>query len=184
MFLNIAFLIAAIVIGGINVNALPLLSDRGIDRGVAAVIVGLIGATVAIARLISGYWLDRFSGSRVAFVMLSVPAGACLILSAAGANLPLCALAIILIGFAAGAEHDIAAYFAARYFGRRHYGAIYGLMYSLYTFGSGVGPPLAGAVYDKTGNYQAALYAGAVLFLLAAVFVGTLGAYPRTDEPL
>lgn len=179
-----AFLIAAIVIGGINVNALPLLTDRGIDRSVAAAIVGLIGVTVTIARLISGYLLDQFPGSRVAFVMLSVPAGACLILSAAGANLPLCALAIILIGFAAGAEHDIAAYFAARYFGRRHYGAIYGLMYTLYTFGSGVGPPLAGAVFDRTGNYQAALYAGAILFLLAAVFVGTLGAYPRTDEPL
>jgi predicted MFS family arabinose efflux permease len=177
-----AFFVAALVIGGINVNALPLLTDRGIERGTAAAVVGLIGATVTIGRLISGYFLDLFAGSRVAFVMLSAPALACLLLVISGANLPLSALAIILIGFAAGAEHDIAAYFTARYFGRRHYGAIYGLAYTLYTFGSGVGPPLAGAVFDATGSYQPALYAGAALFLAAAALVGTLGAYPKEGE--
>ena len=178
-----AFLLAAVVIGAINVNALPLLTDRGIERRTAAAVVGLIGATVTVGRLISGYFLDLFHGPRVAFVMLGAPALACIILSASGTNLPLSAVAIILIGFAAGAEHDIAAYFTARYFGRRHYGAIYGLLYTLYTFGSGIGPPLAGWAFDATGSYETALYAGAALFLIAAALVGTLGAYPRESQP-
>jgi MFS family permease len=89
---------------------------------------------------------------------------------------------ILLIGLAAGAEHDIAAYFAARYFGRRHFGAIYGLLYTLYTFGAGVGPPLAGAVFDGTGICVTALYGGAALFLVAAAFFGTLGASPGASQ--
>jgi MFS family permease len=180
--MSTAFFIAAVVIGGINVNALPLLTDRGIERGTAAAIAGLIGAMVAIGRLISGYLLDVFPGPRVAFVMLGAPAAASVLLAVSGNNLMLCGVAILLIGLAAGAEHDIAAYFAARYFGRRHFGAIYGLLYTLYTFGAGVGPPLAGAVFDRTGSYVTALYGGAALFLLAAAFVGTLGAYPRESR--
>lgn len=68
-----------------------------------------------------------------------------------------------MVGCAAGAEHDIAAYFAARYFGLKHFGAIYGLLYTLYNVGAGLGPPLAGAA----------------LCFGAALLVGTLGAYPR-----
>lgn len=173
-----AFTIAALVIGGINVNALPLLTDRGIERGTAAAVVGLVGATVSVGRLVSGYFLDRYRGSRVAFVMLGGPACACVLLATAGSQVGLCAAAIIMIGFAAGAEHDVAAYFASRYFGRLHFGAIYGLMYTLYNLGAGLGPPLAGAAFDTLGNYSAALYVGSALFAVAALLVGTLGPYP------
>lgn len=174
-----AFFVAAVVLGGVNVNVLPLLTDRGISATTAAAIAGLIGATVTVGRLISGYFLDIFSGTKVAFVMLAAPAAACWMLTNPSLSLELSALAIIMIGFAAGAEHDIAAYFTARYFGRKAYGAIYGLLYTLYTFGSGIGPLIAGSVFDITGSYVPALYAGAALFLLAAALVGSLGAYPK-----
>ena len=179
----LAFFIAATVIGGLNVNMLPLLTDRGINLVTAAAITGLIGATVTIGRLVSGYFLDIFHGPRVAMVMLGAPAIACFVLVGSGNNVLLSAMAIILIGFAAGAEHDIAAYFTARYFGRKHYGAIYGLLYTLYTFGSGIGPLIAGAIFDLSGSYIPALYGGALLFLLAALLIGTLGSYPREHVP-
>ena len=170
------------MIGAINVNALPMLTDRGINVSTAANITGLIGGTVTVGRLVSGYLLDVFPGSRVACVMLGTPALACLILGVSGNNLFWCSLAIILIGFAAGAEHDIAAYFTARYFGRAHYGAIYGLAYTLYTFGAGIGPPIAGKIFDVTGTYRTALQGGAILFLLAALLVGDLGPYPKESQ--
>jgi MFS family permease len=175
----VAFFIAAVVIGSINVHSISLLTDRGIDRTAAAAVAGLLGLTVVFGRLISGYFLDGFPGSRVAFVMLAIPALACVMLANSGANLYLCGLAIIMVGLAAGAEHDIAAFFGARYFGRRHYGAVYGLLYTIYTLGSGMGPPLAGWVFDTTGSYELALYGGAVIFLVAAVMTGLLGPYPK-----
>ena len=180
--MSIAFALAAAAIGAINVHTFPLLTDRGIDRGTAAALAGLVGLTVTAGRLVTGYFLDIFPAAKVAFVMLAAPALGCGVLVVAGDNLWLCSMSIVLVGFVAGAEHDIVAYLTARYFGRRHFGAVFGLFYALYTLGSGLSPALAGKVFDVTGSYDLALYAGVPIFLVAAVLAGTLGAYPIQDS--
>ncbi len=174
--MSLSFFVAAVAISAINVNALPLLMDRGIDRTTAAALGGLIGIAVTMGRLISGYFLDIFRGPLVAMVMFALPAIACALLIVSGSNLFVCGLAIILVGLCGGAEHDIAAYFTAKYFGRRHFGAIYGLLYTLYGVGAGIGPFLAGMSFDKTGSYAVALVAGAVFFAAAALLIVTLRA--------
>ena len=40
----------------------------------------------------------------------------------------LAALAIMVLGMAAGVEYDLMAYLVSRYFGLRHYAAIYGAL--------------------------------------------------------
>jgi MFS family permease len=87
-----------------------------------------------------------------------------------------------VFGFAAGAEFDIAAYFVTRYFGRLNYGAIYGLLYTIFVLGSAVTPPLAGAVFDKYQTYDPALVAGIGIFIVAAILCGTLGPYPKETD--
>ena len=102
----------------------------------------------------------------------------------AGNNVLICALAIMIFGLAAGAEFDIAAYFVSRYFGRKNYGAIYGLLYTIFVVGSAVTPPMAGKVFDLYQTYDPALMAGIAIFLVAAVLCGTLGPYPKeTYQP-
>jgi MFS family permease len=138
-----------------------------------------------LGRLISGYCLDIFNGAVLAIVMFTIPALACALLAVAGGNLSLCGLAIILVGLAGGAETDIAAYFIAQYFGRRHYGAIYGLFLTLFSVGSGIGPLIVGRIYDATGSYDAGLFGGVAAFLIAALLAGTLrGPKPRTAIPI
>ena len=56
----------------------------------------------------------------------------------------------IALGLAVGAEIDIVAYLTTRYFGFRRYGVIYGWLYGMFIFGTGVGPPLMGAVFDSS----------------------------------
>ena len=191
--MSLAFFFAAIAIAAVLVHALPLLTDRGIDRGTAAMIAGLLGLAFTSGRLISGYFLDIFNGATLAIVMFTIPALACALLAVAGGNLILCGTAIVLIGLAGGAETDIAAYFIAQYFGRRHYGAIYGLFLTLFSVGSGVGPLIVGRVYDMTGSYNSGLYGGVAAFLVAAGLAGTLraprspsypSARPETASPL
>lgn len=178
-----AFFIAAAGIGGVLVHALPLLTDRGIDRGTAAAVAGLLGLSVTLGRVFTGFLLDRFFGPRVAFMMLVMPTFACGLLLVSGDNIFLCGLGIVLVGLAAGAEFDIAAYFVSRYFGRRNYGAIYGLLYTIFVIGSALTPPIAGAVYDNFKSYDPALMAGVFIFLVAAILSGTLGPYPKeTNE--
>ena len=170
----LSFSVVALAIASLIVHCVPLLTDRGIDKTTAAGLAGLFGLAVTGGRLISGYSLDVVPGPLVAFTMFALPALACLLLAVSGSNLWLCGLAIVIVGLAGGAEHDIAAYFCAKYFGRRHYGKIYGLLYTLYGVGSGIGPLITGNVVDETGSYTRALYVGSGLFALTAVLILTL----------
>lgn len=166
--------VVAIAISAINVHAVPLLTDRGIDAGTAAALAGLVGLSVTAGRLVSGFLLDYIRGPVVAFAMFGLPALACLLLAGAGDNLWLCGIAIAIVGLAAGAEHDIAAYLCARYFGRRHYGKVYGLLYTLYGVGAGLGPLVAGWAVDAAGDYRLALHGGSAMFAIAAALILTL----------
>ena len=170
----VSFAIVAVAISAVNVHAVPLLTDRGVTPASAAALAGLIGLAVTGGRLVSGFLLDRMSGPLLAALMFGLPALACLLLVVAGTNLWLCGLAIAVVGLAAGAEHDIAAYFCARYFGRRHYGKIYGLLYTLYGVGAGLGPFIAGWVVGNSGDYRLALHGGSALFAVAAALILTL----------
>jgi MFS family permease len=176
------FFIAAMGVGAMLVHAQPLLQEHGLDRTQAAVVAGLFGLSVTVGRIFTGYLLDHVFGPTVALVMFLAPALACVLLLFAGNNIVVCAIAIIVFGLAAGAEFDIAAYFVARYFGRLNYGAIYGLLYTIFVIGSAVTPPMAGAVFDKYGTYDPALYAGVVIFVVAAILCGTLGPYPKETD--
>ncbi|MDX2142691.1 MAG: MFS transporter [Rhodospirillaceae bacterium] len=180
--MSAGFFIAAMGIGAMLVHALPLLVEHGLERSTAAQVAGLFGLSVTLGRIFTGYLLDRMFGPTVALVMFAAPALGCVMILVAGNNVLVCAAAIVIFGLAAGAEFDIAAYFVARYFGRKNYGAIYGLLYTIFVVGSAVTPPLAGAVFDKYRTYDPALMAGIGIFIIAAILCGTLGAYPKETE--
>lgn len=159
------------------VHLVPLLTDRGFSPGAATAGAGLMGVAVIGGRLIFGTLVDRFHAPYVAACFLPMPAVA-LMLLASGDSTMMILTAILLIGLAAGAEVDLLAYLASRFFGMRHYGAIYGLMLSFFSLGAGVGPTLAGWSFDRTGSYDLALWSGAGLVLVGAALIGTLGPYP------
>jgi len=111
--------------------------------------------------------------------ILSLPAVSCLLL--AGDNLSLQAAmgAAWMLGFAAGAESDLIAYLAGRYFGMRHYGKIYGMLYMSFGIASAVSPAVYGAVRDSHGNYDPILFVAAGCFVFGAVILFGLGRYPE-----
>ena len=85
-----------------------------------------------------------------------------------------------MLGFAAGAESDVIAYLAAKYFGMAHYGRIYGLLYMPFGMGSAISPILYGAVRDATGNYDMMLTAAAGMFAIGGGLLLLMGRYPGT----
>ena len=85
-------------------------------------------------------------------------------------------------GFAAGAESDLIAYLASRYFGMASYGKIYGMLYMPFGLASAISPVLYGRVRDVTGSYDQMLYAAMFLFAAGAVLLITLGRYPTFDS--
>ncbi|MGF7150385.1 putative MFS family arabinose efflux permease [Sphingomonas zeicaulis] len=163
------------------VHLVPLLTDRGFSPGDATAAAGLMGVAVIFGRLIVGSLVDRFHAPYVASCFLPMPALALALLAVSGSTTTTL-LAILLIGLAAGAEVDLLAYLTSRYFGMRHYGAIYGAKLSFFSLGAGIGPALAGWSFDHNGSYDMALWSGAALVLIGAALIGVLGPYPRPEQ--
>ncbi len=177
----LSILCVAIGVGGSITNFQPLLMDRGFEPQQAARIAGVIGVSVIVGRLLAGVLIDHYWAPLVTLPMLALPAVACFLLAQSQVPAAAAILSAVLIGLAAGAETDLVAYLTARYFGLANYGRLYGLQYAVFGFASGISPFLFGKVFDVTGSYQPILYFAAVLFVLGAVALLTLGRYPTFD---
>lgn len=79
---------------------------------------------------------------------------------------------------------DVIAYLAARYFGLKHFGALYGAMVMALSLGTAFGPLGAGAVYDNFGSYSPFLVLTAILMGISAIALFTLGSTPTAEERL
>jgi OFA family oxalate/formate antiporter-like MFS transporter len=66
--------------------------------------------------------------------------------------------AALLLGFSSGAETDLVAYLAGRYFGMANYGRIYGSLYMVFGIASALSPLAYGWVRDSTGSYDPILF--------------------------
>lgn len=180
-------LVAASAIASLSVLALvshmvPMLTDAGLDTSVAAGAAATIGITSTIGRLFEGWLLDRFKGPAIGAISLMVPSLACLLMLFVPPSTGWAFSIALILGIAVGAEVNIFAYFTSRYFGVRHFGVLFGIVYSMVILGGGLGPLLAGTIFDSTGSYD--LVAWIVLPLCAActLLVLTLGPYPEQGE--
>jgi len=171
-------------VAGIIPNLVPLLTDRGLDPATAALFAGFAGLSVMVGRITAGFLLDRYWAPYVAIGFLAIPAAACFLLT--GSTLPsgpVIVLAVMLVGLAAGAEFDLVAFMAGRYFGMKNYGFIYGVQLGGILAATGLAPPTFGHVHGVYGSYDPALLAVGVIFLVAPLFLLTLGRYPDFDAP-
>ncbi len=178
----IGFILVSSVIASLVINLVPLLRDRGMSPEEAAALAGLLGFSILIGRIAIGYLVDRFGGSMVARILLSVTAIGCVLLSLPNAPAFVPVVSVIVIGLATAAEVDLVAYLSSRHFGMRAYGKIYGLQITAFYIGSAGGPLLAGIAYDRFHGYVEVLYTCAAALAVGALIVGTLGKPPNFAE--
>lgn len=180
--LGFGLLFVAAGISGLITNLVPLLIDKGLTANAAAGYAGLIGISVIVGRLLAGFLVDYLWAPLVAAVFLSAPAIAAIILTGHQPSPVLLGLSALIIGLAAGAELDLLAYLCSRYFGLRHYGAIYGGLYVFFSIGAGIAPAGFGRAFDIFGHYNVVLYVVAGMSLVGAVLMLALGRYPQFSE--
>ena len=161
-------------------NGVPVLLGEGFSSVTAASIVGAGGIGSLLGRLIGGVLLDRFEARKVAAISVAVPTLSCCLLLVTEASLPVSIIAFLVIGLAAGAEYDACAYLAARHFGMKHFGALFGVITGLILLSNGLGPAGANLVFDLTGSYEPVIWTAIGLFSSAAVLFASLGPYPET----
>ncbi len=169
--------------GILSGNFVPLLHDRGYSPEAAAALLGVSGLSAMGMRIVVGFGLDIIHGPIFsAIVMLLPAAGVGLLLSHAGAPAPL--FVAIFLGLAIGAEVDMLGFFVSRYFGRRSFGALYGLVFAAFTTGVGTGPALLGFGYDRFHSYDPVLELFLALLVISAALFLPLGTYryPKGSE--
>jgi predicted MFS family arabinose efflux permease len=145
----------------------PLLTDRGISPERAALAASVLGGATLLARLFTGWLLDRCFAPRVAFSILTVAALGTLILAAAQ-SLSTGILGAACIGIGMGGEADITPYLLSRYFGLRSLSTLYGWSWTAYAIAAAIGPIIMGKAFDLTGSYQRLLGELAFMTFVAA----------------
>jgi len=168
--------------GGPVPNLELILKDGGLSPEQALTVTPLIGLAAIIGRLVGGWLLDRIWAPLVGFVILSLPAFSLWYLGSGLLDVGHARLATFTLGFALGIEYDMVAFFVARYFGLRRYGAIYGLLYVCFAAGAGFSPMVFGHNHDTTGNFHAILSASSVALVICAASFLLLGKYRRFDQ--
>jgi MFS family permease len=125
--------------------------------------------------------LDRFPGHVVGACAFLIPVAGCALLLTNGANPASQAAAAAIFGLTVGSEVDVIAYLAAKHFGLKSFGALYGVLQVALAVGTAFGPLAAGAVFDRYGGYTHFLMATIFLMTASTVAVFTLGP-SRLDE--
>jgi predicted MFS family arabinose efflux permease len=168
-------------------GALPnmenILSGDGFSGARITDLTSLIGLSAIAGRLLGGFLLDLFWAPAVAAFILSTPIISLFLLIQPALSTPEAAAAICLIGFAVGVEYDLIAYLVARYFGMRAYTTLYGILYTCFGVGAGFAPFIFGWSFDKEHSYTPILEVAAVLLLLSALSLLTLGRYRNPVTP-
>lgn len=177
-----AFCLIGLSVQSVMLHMVPYLTARGESRQTAVAIQASLWAVLVVGRVSTGWLMDRFFAPRVGFAFLLLPiVGVALLASGASGTVAL--LSAMMVGLAAGAEVDVVAYLTGRYFGLKHYGAIYATYFSAFAFGSGVGPPLTAWAVERFGGYGPVLWSISGVMALAAALLLTLPRFPKLAPP-
>jgi predicted MFS family arabinose efflux permease len=122
--------------------------------------------------------LDRWASGWISGLSLGLPVVSCLMLLDMTPSLSQIAVAVFILGYTNGAALQIITYLTSRYAGMRNFGKIFGVMSSLITLGVGIGPVIAGVIYDNSQSYALLLIGSVLLLSVGGLLVARLGAYP------
>ena len=177
----VAFVLLGTISVGVLANLVPMMVDHGFAPAEAARIAGLSGLAVVVVRGGLGWVLDRvhapFVLAAVAVIAACVP-----LLLAYGEGHAAGYVAAILLGSAIGAEVDFVSYLVRRYFDQAAFGRLYGIAFGLYILGTGIGPVLLGASFDRLGGYRPGLLLFTALGLVAAAAALALPRYAMPER--
>ena len=170
------FVLLAAASSTLLVHQVKILIDQHVSAPRAAAVQSAMGLALIAGRIITGVMLDRM---RAAAVMLIFVAGAALsfALYAAGFAAQLGLVCALFGGLLIGAETDVLGYVVPRYFGRRAFGPIYGVIFAAFQLVSGLAIVAVSASRTQTGSYATALWTIAALMLACAGLLLFLGPY-------
>jgi predicted MFS family arabinose efflux permease len=179
---GISSFVVMVLTQGLMAHLIPILTDAGVSRTNAALLSSLGGLAGIAGKLITGVLLDRFRPNWMGGLTLAAAALTFLLLMDGLRSPTAIVIALIVNGYAAGTKTQITGYLTASYGGMKSFGVVYGVMAALMAAAAGLGPLVAGAVYDTTGGYSLFLLAGAIGCAFGGLLVISLPGYPKFEK--
>ncbi len=127
--------------------------------------IGAIGNTGG--RVLSGWMSDTFGRLNTLRLMVLVSAVALPVFYSFAGQVVLFYLLLVVIYYCYGTLLSVFASTCADFYGTRHMGVNYGLLFSAWGIAGIVGPVIAGRVFDATGDYRQAFFIAAGLAVVA-----------------
>jgi MFS family permease len=178
-----SFIIAAIVFfvmgslsSGLVVLQVPMLIEAGLSPQTAAGLASVVGLSMIVGRIGTGYLLDLYHASSVLTWSILVSSLAAVIF-ALGVTPTTAPFAAALIGLIIGAEFDALSYMIPRYYGHRSFGKIYGAIYAIFQLGAGLGIALISFSRDWLGSFRPSMWVLCGLTILAGLLFSRIGDY-------
>jgi predicted MFS family arabinose efflux permease len=175
-YMAIAFLLVATATNGTIAHAVPLLIDHHVPMQQASRVLSFAGLALIVGRLLSGYLIDRIFAPYIATTFFLIPIIGIALLGSQ-ATVATSMLGIVCVGLGLGAEVDLIAFLLSRYLGLKSFGRLYGLLFAMFSVGSGLGPVIMGKVFDASKSYNGALVMFAVSLVIACACMSLLGPY-------
>ena len=167
--------------GAAGIAMVTLSTSFGLARGLvikeAVLILTAFNLTNGLSRLVSGHLSDLF-GRNVTMTLAFLGAGCAYLLLPLVEGLVSWAVLAAIVGFAFGTLFAVSAPLASDCFGMKHFGAIFGLVFTAYGFIAGaLGPWLSGHLLDAThGDFS-------LVFIYLAIFYFTSALLIRYARP-
>lgn len=175
-FLSIAIFLVSASTYGVMSQIVPISTDKGVATAAAVSLVSAAGLSSVVSRFLVGYLLDRVFAPYASIGIFGL-AGLGLYFMVFGDSVPMLFLGAILIGFGLGAEGDLAAYMASRYFPKLSYGRVLGFVYFAFGQGSAFGIFLLGTIFSLTESYEVAAWILIALVVISIVLMFFMGPY-------
>lgn len=144
------------MLGATTISMVVLSTSYGQSLGFSleSAVMILMGFNIAngIGRLISGYLSDVIGRNTTMSIVFFLSGGAYFVLPHSS-NLLVCSVLAGFVGLSHGTLFTVSAPLVYDCFGFKHFGAIFGLVFTAYGFISGLlGPSLSGYLLDVTGG--------------------------------
>jgi MFS family permease len=149
--------------------------DHGESHVEAATLLGAMGAASIIGRLGIGTLVPRYGLMTLFRASYAGTAAALLIWFGAGGNTAMLWTFAAIFGVVSGAWIAMLPAVASELFGSQRLGVTLGIVFTGGAIGALAGPPLAGAIIDASGGYDAAIALAGGIALLAWSIIRPVG---------
>jgi OFA family oxalate/formate antiporter-like MFS transporter len=151
---------------------IPFAINQGIPSAVLATLGLVIGALGNVSgRILSGWLSDLMGRLNTLRVVLAISCVAMPALYWVGTRVTGLYALIFIVYFCYGTQASVNPATVSDFWGTRHAGVNFGLLFTAWGFAGILGPTIGGALFDRYRNYEVAFYTAAVLAAVALICV-------------